>query len=162
MIETRSLSHAKTFSVIHGCRSNSAAFDKLQIPASSDFAYVQRSPDSTWLIVSALFGTCLYCLVALFVTISATPETHQRQKVLQFFRTRCMRQHVHQVLCSRYLLQYHTSRSNQVLKPLDSRICVIHMRPTPRRLEERVCRTAVHLDFNHVVSQTCKHQHLLS
>ena len=63
-----------------------------------------------------------------------------------------MRQHVCQVLCSRYLLLSHTSRSNQVLKSQDSRIYVLHASNTSS-MEECVCRTAVCLDFNFIVSQ---------
>ena len=52
-----------------------------------------------------------------------------------------------QVLCSRYLLQSHTSRSSQILKPQDSRIYVLHASNTSS-VKECMCCTAVHFDFN--------------
>ena len=63
-------------------------------------------------------------------------------------------------LCSRYLLQSHTSRSNQVLQPRDSRIYVLHASNTSS-VKECMCCTAVHFDLNFVVSQTNKHQYFL-
>ena len=73
-------------------------------------------------------GTGLYLLV---VINSLSRSLHLLRLIngknnLKFLRTWCMRQHVCQVLCSRYLLQSHTSRSNQILKPQDSRIYVLH------------------------------------
>ena len=96
----------------------------------------------------------------LFFSFTTPPETHQRQKSLKFLRTWCVRQHVCPVLCSRYLLQSRTSRSNQVLKPQDSRIYVLHASNTSS-VKECMCCAAVHFDFNFVVSQTNKHQPLL-
>ena len=96
----------------------------------------------------------------LFVSYTTTAQTHQQYKWVQILRTWWRRQHVYQVLCSRYLLESRTSRSNQVLKPQDSRIHVFHASNTSS-MKECVCHTIFYLDFYFRVSQTSKQCHLL-